>query len=43
MHFLAITGAHVSSMGDPAWERSASVVLVNVRPIDGLKEVLTIS
>ena len=43
MHFLAITGAHVSSMGDPAWERSVPVVLVNVRPIEGLTEVLTIS
>jgi hypothetical protein len=43
MHFLAVTDAHVSSLGDPAWERSASVVLVNVRPVAGLREVLTIS
>lgn len=43
MHFLAVTDAHVSSMGDPAWERSAPVVLVNVRPVAGLREVLTIS
>ena len=43
MHFLAITGAHVSAIGDPAWERSAPVVLVNVRPIEDLREVVTIS
>lgn len=43
MHFLAVTDAHVSSMGDPAWERSAPVVLVNVRPVAELTEVLTIS
>jgi hypothetical protein len=43
MHFLAVTDAHVSSLGDPAWERSALVVLVNVRPVAGLREVLTIS
>jgi hypothetical protein len=43
MHFLAITDAHVSSLGDPAWERSAPVVLVNIRPVEDLKEVVTIS
>jgi hypothetical protein len=43
MHFLAITDAHVSSMAEPVWERSAPVVLVNVRPVQDLREVLTIS
>jgi hypothetical protein len=43
MHFLAVTDAHVMSLGDPVWERGASVVLVNVRPVAGLREVLTIS
>jgi hypothetical protein len=43
MTFLAITDAYVVSIGDPAWERRAPVVLVNVRPIAGLKEVVTIS
>jgi hypothetical protein len=43
MHFMAITDAHVSAMGDPAWERSAPVVLVNVRPVQDLREALTIS
>jgi hypothetical protein len=43
MHFLAITDAHVSFMAEPVWERSAPVVLVNVRPVQDLREVLTIS
>jgi hypothetical protein len=43
MHFLAITDAHVSSMAEPEWERSAPVVLVNVRPVQDLREVLKIS
>jgi hypothetical protein len=43
MHFLAITDAVVSSMADPVWDRSAPVVLVNVRPVQALREVLKIS
>jgi hypothetical protein len=43
MRFLAVTNAHVSAAGDTAWERSAPVVLVNVRPVEDLTEVLTIS
>ena len=41
--FLALTDAYASSMADPAWERSAAVVLVNVRPIADLTEVTTLS
>lgn len=43
MRFMAVTNAEVSSTADPAWERRASVVLVNVGPIQDLREVLTIS
>jgi hypothetical protein len=43
IHFLAMTGAHVFWLGYPAWERSAPVALVNVRPLEELIEVSTIS
>jgi hypothetical protein len=43
MRFMAVTSAEVSSTADPAWERRAAVVLVNVGPIQDLTEVLTIS
>lgn len=43
MRFLALTQAHVLSTIDPAWERAAAVVLVNVRPLTDLTEVVTIS
>lgn len=43
MRFMAVTNAEVSSTADPAWERRTSVVLVNVGPIQDLREVLTIS
>lgn len=43
MRFMALTNAQVSSNADPAWERRARVVLVNVGPIHDLSEVLTIS
>lgn len=43
MRFLAVTNAHVYSEADPAWERRARVVLVNVRPLEDLTEVQTIS
>jgi hypothetical protein len=43
MRFLAVTNAEVYSSADPAWERRASVVLVNVGPVEDLSEVLTIS
>lgn len=43
MRFLALTQAHISSVTDPAWERQAQVLLMNVQPIEDLKEVLTIS
>lgn len=41
--FLAVTQAAVYSNVDPAFERMAQVVLVNVRTADDLTEVLTIS
>lgn len=41
--FLAVTSALVYSTVDPALERLAKVVLVNVGPIAELTEVLTIS
>jgi hypothetical protein len=43
MRFLAVTDAQVYSGADPAWERQAAVVLVNVRPVEDLSEMLTIS
>lgn len=43
VHFMPVTHAAVHSSIDPFWERSADVVLVNVRPLDGLHEVLTLS
>ena len=43
MRFLAMTDVYVTSLTDPAWERSARVVLVNVQPVTDLTEVLTIS
>lgn len=43
MHFLAVTNAQVYGMVDSAFERAAPVVLVNVRPIEDLTEVLTLS
>jgi len=43
MRFLALTDARASSTTDPAWERAARVVLVNVRPVADLTEVMTIS
>jgi hypothetical protein len=43
MRFMALTNAQVSSHADPAWDRRAPVVLVNVGPIQDLSEVLTIS
>ena len=41
--FLAVTKALVYSTVDPALERMAEVVLVNVGPMADLSEVLTIS
>jgi hypothetical protein len=41
--FLAVTQAAVYSTADSAWERMARVVLVNVRTVEELTEVLTIS
>jgi hypothetical protein len=41
--FLAVTQAAVYSNADPALERMAPVVLVNVRTVEDLTEVLTIS
>jgi len=41
--FLAVTQAAVYSNADPALERMAQVVLVNVRTVEELTEVLTIS
>lgn len=41
--FLALTKARVLSTVNPAWERAAEVVLVNVRPLTDLAEVVTIS
>ena len=43
MRFLALTQVHVTSKSDPSWERTAPVVLVNVRPLKDLAEVVTIS
>jgi hypothetical protein len=43
VRFLALTGVHVFSRTDPAFERHAPVVLVNVRLATELKEVVTIS
>jgi hypothetical protein len=43
LHFMPVTNAAVHSTIDPFWERSAPVILVNVRPLDGLREVLTLS
>jgi hypothetical protein len=43
IRFLALTQAHMYSTVDPAFERAAPVVLVNVRTVDDLTEVLTIS
>lgn len=43
IRFLAVTKALVYSTISPALERMASVVLVNVGPIEELTEVLTIS
>jgi hypothetical protein len=41
--FLAVTQAAVYSTVDPALERMARVVLVNIRTVEELTEVLTIS
>ena len=41
--FVALTHASAYSRTDPAWERSASVILVNVAHAADLKEVLTIA
>jgi hypothetical protein len=43
VHFLPVTKAMVRSTIDPFWERSADVILVNVRPLEDLREVVTIS
>jgi hypothetical protein len=43
MRFLALTQVHVTSKSDPSWERTAPVVLVNVRPLSDLTEVVTIA
>jgi hypothetical protein len=43
VHFMPVTKATVRSTNDPFWERSADVVLVNVRPLEDLREVVTIS
>jgi hypothetical protein len=43
IRFLAVTKALVYSTQDPALERIAKVVLVNISPIEELTEVLTIS
>lgn len=43
IRFLAVTQAVVYSTTDPAFERMAKVVLVNIGPIVELIEVLTIS
>ena len=41
--FLALTNAVAYSNSDPAWERAASVILVNLAPVAELKELLTIA
>jgi hypothetical protein len=43
INFLAVTQAAVYSTVDPALERMAQVVLVNIRTVEELTEVLTIS
>jgi hypothetical protein len=43
INFLAVTQAAVYSNVDPALERMARVVLVNIRTVEELTEVLTIS
>lgn len=43
VRFLAVTQALVYSIDDPALERMARVVLINVGPIEDLTEVLTVS
>ncbi len=43
MNFIALTDARVYVAGDQAWERTAPVVLVNVRPVKDLIEVMTIT
>ena len=43
LRFLAVTNAVIYSNVDPALERMAKVVLVNISPIQELTEVLTIS
>ena len=41
--YLALTNAVAYSNTDPAWERAASVILVNLRPVVELKEMFTIA
>jgi hypothetical protein len=43
IHFLPVTQAAVRSTSDPVWERMADVIPVNVRPLEDLREVVTIS
>ena len=43
LRFMPVTQAAVHSLIDPFWERSADVILVNVRPLEDLREVVTIS
>jgi hypothetical protein len=43
VHFMPVTKATVRSTTDPFWERSTDVILVNVRPLEDLREVVTIS
>ena len=43
MAFLAVTDAEIYSAAGQPWERTARVVLVNVRPAVDLIEVMTIS
>jgi hypothetical protein len=43
VRFLPVTQAAVHSLTEPYWERSADVILVNVQPLEDLREVVTIS
>jgi hypothetical protein len=43
VRFMPVTKAAVRSTIDPFWERNADVILVNVRPLEDLREVVTIS
>jgi hypothetical protein len=43
MRFMALTRADVHYTDEPAWERSAEVILVNISPVNDLEEIVAIS